>query len=679
MNLQAISITVLTLLGWIVTAAMLSAQPTSSNSQPRSAYGVFGDLNLNIHQAEFAKLPGIPSCCPRYESGTGTGPSVGLFYELPIGEWTALNLRAGYFVHNATLSTTESTTVIVGNETQDAKFEHRVDASLSSIGFEPLFGVRPAGPLTLHIGGRLGMILTKQFSQQETIVQPEDVGVFENGRRTRNDTTAEIPNAAGTEAAVIAGLSYELPLNRKRTLLLQPELLFSLGITKVATDVDWNTSGIRFGVGLKYRPAEEPAVVATVPVPEAPVEKTDPMVSAPTKPAVLTAGIVAVGVDHDGTERPVASIRAEEFISTSLRPLLNYLFFDENSSTIPDRYTRIPADMTEQFQIERLYNLETLPTYYHILNIIGRRLRQHPEATITITGCSPEQASGENSNVLANRRAEAVRQYLADVWKIAIGRMKIAGRTIPEKPSNPAESDGIVENRRVEITASISQILEPVVTTDTIRTINPPVIRFKPAVTAEAGVMNWQVNAIQQEKTLRQFSGIGSPPVLLDWNIEQEQQTVPRSNATLMYQLLVEDLKGGKRSAEGKLPVEQVTIQKKRTEQIADRKIDRYSLILFDFDRADLNDANRKIGAFIRGRISPSATVTITGYTDRIGETEYNQRLSAERARTTAQALGLRPDQALGRGETTTLFNNDLPEGRFYSRTVTVVVETPVK
>lgn len=658
---------------------MLSAQPTSSNSQPRSAYGVFGDLNLNIHQAEFAKLPGIPSCCPRYESGTGTGPSVGLFYELPIGEWTALNLRAGYFVHNATLSTTESTTVIVGNETQDAKFEHRVDASLSSIGFEPLFGVRPAGPLTLHIGGRLGMILTKQFSQQETIVQPEDIGVFENGRRTRNDTTAEIPNAAGTEAAVIAGLSYELPLNRKRTFFLQPELLFSLGLTKVATDVDWNTGGIRFGVGLKYRPAEEPTVVATVPLPEIPAEQSAPAVPDPAKPAILTAGIVAVGVDHDGTERPVASIRAEEFISTSLRPLLNYLFFDENSSTIPDRYTRISADMTGQFQIERLYNLETLPTYYHLLNIIGRRLHQHSEATITITGCNPEQPNGENANELANRRAKAVRQYLTDIWNIAPERMKIAARAMPEKPSNPAEVDGIAENRRVEITASIPQILEPVVTTDTIRTINPPVIRFKPAVTAEAGVMNWQVNAIQQEKTLRQFSGIGSPPMLLDWNIEQEQQTVPRSNATLMYQLSVEDLKGGKRSAEGTLPVEQVTIQKKRTEQIADREIDRYSLILFDFDRADLNDVNRRIGYFIRGRISPLATVTITGYTDRIGETEYNQRLSAERARATAQALGLRPDQALGRGETTTLFNNDVPEGRFYSRTVTVVVETPVK
>ena len=669
------------ILALMATASVLSAQPISA--EPRPAYGIFGDVSLNIHEAEFTNLPGIPSCCPRYESGTGLGPSVGLFYELPTGGQTLLYLRAGYFSHSATLATTEQTTVIVGNEARDGKFEHRIDASLASVAIEPLFGVRPASALTLHIGGRLGAVIAKQFSQQETIVKPEDVGVFENGRRTRNDTTAEIPNASATEAAAVAGISYQLPLNRQRTLFLQPELFFSLGLLNVATDVDWNTGGIRFGVALKYRPATEPTIAATIPDSPTETEPTPPGAESPAAGPALAAAIVAAGVDHDGTERPVASIRTEEFIATSLRPLLNYLFFDENSSTIPERYARIPAEMTEQFQIERLYNLETLPTYYHLLNIIGRRLRQHPEARITITGCSPEQPVQPNADGLATRRAESVREYLTQVWGIASGRMSIAALTMPEKPSNPteldAELDGIAENRRVEITASIPQILEPVVTTDTIRTINPPVVRFRPTVVAESGVLNWQVRATQQGKLLRQFGGIGSPPALLDWNIEQEQHTVPRSNATLKYQLLVEDLKGEKRLAEGELSVEELTVQKKRTQRIADREIDRYSLILFDFDRAELNDANRRISEFIRERITPAATVTITGYTDRIGQEEYNQQLSAQRAQATAQALGARPDQAAGQGETTTLFNNDLPEGRFYSRTVTVVVEAPVK
>lgn len=667
-----------TVVALLATAAVLSAQPISSIPEPRPAYGIFGDLSLNIHEAEFASLPGIPSCCPRYESGTGVGPSVGLFYELPLGGQTLLYLRAGYFSHNATLTTTEQTTVIVGNETQDGRFEHRLDASLASIGIEPLFGVRPASALTLHIGGRLGSVLTKRFGQQETIVKPEDVGVFENGRRTRNDTAAEIPNASAMEAAAVAGLSYQLPLNRQRTLFLQPELFFSLGLTNVATDVDWNTGSIRFGVAMKYCPADEPTVAAAIPNSTPETELPPVVAESPAAPAGLTAAIVAAGVGHDGIERPVASIRAEEFISTSLRPLLNYLFFDENSSTLPDRYTRIAAGMTQGFQIERLHNLETLPTYYHLLNIIGRRLRQHPEATITITGCSPEQPAQPNANGLATRRAEAIRQYLAEVWEIPSGQMSMAARTMPEKPSNPAETDGVAENRRVEITASIPQILEPVVTTDTIRTINPPIVRFRPTVVAQAGVLDWQLSATQGEKPLRQFSGVGSPPPLLDWNIEQESQTIPRSNAALRYQLAVEDLKGGERAAEGELAVEQITIQKKRTERIADHEIDRYSLILFDFDRAELNEANRRIGDFIRGRITPSATVTITGYTDRIGEPEYNQQLSAQRAQATAQALGVRQEQASGKGENTTLFNNDLPEGRFYSRTVTVVVETPV-
>lgn len=671
----------------LLAATGLHAQPQVSPSplpgnRLGAAFGAFGHLSLNFHSAEFATLPGIPSCCPRYETGTGIGPTIGLFYQFPIGDPFFLDLRAGLFGNSATLTTTEPTTVIVGNQTLDAEFEHVVQATLASIGAEPRLGLHLSGPLALQIGGRVGSVISSSFSQRETIVQPSDVGVFENGRRTRNDTAATIPNAAAAEAAVVAGISYQLPLNRQRTLWLQPEALVSIGLTDVAADADWRANAVRFGVAVKYHPPSTP-LVADLPEPlPADPSPTTPAVPSDSLPGI-SAAIAAVGVGRDGAELPVASIRTEEFISTSLRPLLNYLFFDPNSATIPERYVQIPAEATGQFRIERLHNVGTLPTYYHLLNIVGKRMRQHPEATITITGCSPEMASGETGaeagGTLARQRAEAVRHYLLSVWDIAPERIAIETRAMPATPSNPAEADGMEENRRAEITASIPEILEPVVTTDTIRTVNPPVIRLKPTVQATAGVLNWGITASQGGQPLRSFSGLGKPPATLDWNIEQEQATIPKGKGPLHFQLSTEDVAGGKAAATETLPVEQLTVQTKRTERIADREIDRYSLILFDFDRAELNAPNQRIGQFIRGRIGPEATVAITGYTDRIGEPEHNQRLSEERARATAQALGARPEQAVGRGETTTLFNNDLPEGRFYCRTVTVVVETPIR
>src|SRR5690606_14587174 len=127
-----------------------------------------------------------------------------------------------------------------------------------------------------------------------------------------------------------------------------------------------------------------------------------------------------------------------------------------------------------------------------------------------------------------------------------------------------------------------------------------------------------------------------------------------------------------------RLPIDQVTIQKKRRERIADKEIDRYSLILFDFGKTTLSDANRRIIDFIRQRISPEASVVVTGHSDRVGDEDVNLRLSAERARVAAQALDIPVTDVQGLGESVILYDNDLPEGRLYSRVVNVVVETSV-
>ncbi len=70
--------------------------------------------------------------------------------------------------------------------------------------------------------------------------------------------------------------------------------------------------------------------------------------------------------------------------------------------------------------------------------------------------------------------------------------------------------------------------------------------------------------------------------------------------------------------------------------------------------------------------------VTIQGYTDRIGDPAHNLQLSNNRAQATSRAIGFPNAKVTGRGETA-LHDNDLPEGRFYSRTVNVVIERPIE
>jgi outer membrane protein OmpA-like peptidoglycan-associated protein len=109
----------------------------------------------------------------------------------------------------------------------------------------------------------------------------------------------------------------------------------------------------------------------------------------------------------------------------------------------------------------------------------------------------------------------------------------------------------------------------------------------------------------------------------------------------------------------------------------------RYS-ILFDFDQTKTIQA---YSTFLRNVVSPQipdgSTVIIHGHTDVIGDVEYNSNLSQGRA-TEAQAIlegALKSagknnvkfeSSGLGEDESRSPFENNLPEERFYNRTVII-------
>lgn len=659
-----------------IACLQLTASAQQDADEPRPRYGIFGHIGLNIHSVDIDGLPGIPNCCPEFESGSGFGWDLGALYELPLSRQWWLGLRAGYSSEGAVLKATELTTVILidrvdGRDSAvpvQGEFEHTIDAGISTIGIEPLLSFRPIPALALYLGGRIGFIMQKNFDQVEKIIRPENRGTYSNGRREWNVFSGEIPDASSIEGGIVVGAGLELPLNSNRTVLLAPEILATLGLTNILKDSSWRANALRVGAALKFAPL--PAAEPVAP----PVEPEPPEPEAP----LLVSRVSAVGVQNDGTEQDVFRLQVEEFVSVSLRPLLNYVFFEPNSADIPGRYNRLSAAQAQSFSVASMHDVPTLPTYYQMLNVIGRRMTDNPGSSITLVGCNADVDAEKGNLDLSTRRATAVRDYLRDVWGIPESRMKVEARNLPEKPSNPAEADGVAENRRVEILSSDRNLLGPVITNDTIRTANPPVIKFRPDVTSQAGVTGWRLAASQEGRELKEFRGNGPVPGEIVWQVNQDQASMPRIPTPVDFTLDVTDNAGQTaRSPQGQLPVEQITISRKRQERVADKEIDRYSLILFDFDKADLNEANTGIASWVKDRIRPGASVEVIGSTDRTGEADYNMRLSEDRARNVARLLGV-GGQVRGIGESD-LYDNNLPEGRFYCRTVSIVVETPVQ
>ena len=713
----------------LILISFFSLLTTPLFSQNRSSFGIFGAGQMNQHSADFRSFPGVPSCCPNYNSGSGIGFTSAFLGRFPLNESLRTEVRLGLTQLNGLLTRQEN--VIVSGGVQGI-FEHRVDASLHSLYIEPLISFPILNNIYAFTGGRIGFFLDPIFSQKEVILQPSS-GTFPNGTRTQNVfENIPIPNTNTLNASIIVGIHKDFSLNQESTLLLVPEISYSHNITSVVTSFPWNVHQFRVGASLLWSPIDTPepiqrkeerkiidtitvevipalagfvignekivestieneagsityrdmirtdtikkAIVKTIDTPTSTISQT------PSKPNTsLSATISASGLYPDGKESVTINIEVEEFSSVLMTPLLPYVFFNEGESNLDSRYRSLNHNQTERFKEEYVNSPDKLPTYYHLLNIVGKRLRINPYATITLIGCNADIGIEKGNTKLSQMRAETIKNYLIEAWGIPETRITIQSRNLPLQHANTQTKDGAQENRRVEIISNDPSITAPLITRDTLRTVTPPSVRFRPKTFGESQIEQWKLEARQNSRLLKVFNGTGAIPGILDWNIDEERGTHPTTEAPVVYKLTVIDEKGAKVETGSEIEVEQLTIHKKRIERIADKEIDRFGLILFDVRSSEINSDNARIINLIKSYIRPTSTVSVKGLTDRLGNPAQNQTLAEGRAKSTAKALEIPESSQNVRGVgNASLYAPELPEGRLYTRTVEIIVETPI-
>ncbi|MBR9974056.1 MAG: PD40 domain-containing protein [Bacteroidetes bacterium] len=368
-------------------------------------------------------------------------------------------------------------------------------------------------------------------------------------------------------------------------------------------------------------------------------------------------------------------LQIEELVTRETVPLLNYVFFEHGSAAIPSRYQRLAAEQATRFTLDDLPD-GTMERYHHLLNIIALRMRQRPDARVTLTGCT----DGSETASVAETRARTVAEYFTDIWGIDAGRVSVSSRGLPEAPSTVRSETGRAENRRVEITSNDADLLAPIETSKVEKLLSPPGVSFFPSITAEAGLERWMFEVRQGKRILRDSDGYASYPDTIPWNWRDLQGNLPGDD-TLVFTLYAKDAQGSEvRTEPQSIPVQTLTLDRKNVEQLPDRTLEKISLILFDFDSFDIGVRNTEMLKRAARRLESTSTMIVRGYTDALGDDVYNQRLSERRAeavRTQLQRLlPNAPTRSEGVGESTLLFDNALPEGRFYCRTVQILIET---
>jgi outer membrane protein OmpA-like peptidoglycan-associated protein len=269
-----------------------------------------------------------------------------------------------------------------------------------------------------------------------------------------------------------------------------------------------------------------------------------------------------------------------------------------------------------------------------------------------------------------------------NVWGIHARRITVRSRNLPVDPSAVDDPRGQEENRRVEITSTTDDIIAPIQRDEIAYNASLNALLLKPDVDAPNGVERWLLQATQGPRVMFNQSGSGNPPApSYQWDIDGD--TFRSDNQPLKFELLVRDRRAQEERVQLEIAMNTLTLERKREERIGDIRVSRIKLILFDFDKSTVSRRNMAVIDDVSESITPTSRVSIIGYTDAVGDSEYNLRLSQQRADAVRAAFGATLSNVAvsskGVGSTQLLFPNDTPEGRFYCRMVQVIVETPVE
>jgi outer membrane protein OmpA-like peptidoglycan-associated protein len=380
-----------------------------------------------------------------------------------------------------------------------------------------------------------------------------------------------------------------------------------------------------------------------------------------------------------------------ERLVTETFPLRNYVFFEKQSTEIPGRYVLLNKDNVKDFKEDQVEvntpkdlsgrSKREMAVYYNVLNILGDRMEKNPSSTITLVGSS--EKGPEDGKLMAG----SVKKYLIDVFGIDATRIAVEGRNKPkipsEKPGGTLELDLLREgDRRVSIESNSPALLmefqsgpnaplKPVQIKGIQEAPVESYVNFK-AEGAKAAFTSWKLELTDEDGIVQNFGPYTEDEARLPG------KTILGTNTEGDYKVkMVGTTKdGGIVTEESNINVVLWTPSKLEEGM-------RFS-ILYEFDDSKAIAMYEKyLTEIVAPKIPENGKVIIHGYTDVIGESDNNQKLSLARANDVKKILGKAMTNAKrsdvtfevhGSGEDEALapFGNKLPEERSYNRTVVI-------
>jgi len=620
-------------------------------TQPKFWIGFTGAANYIMYTGTTQKLNESLMAPSAFHDGSGFGGFGAVLLEYRPSPVIGFMLNLGYDNRGGTFDQVESPC----NCPEDLK------TGLSYATIQPSIRISPFGPdFYVFLGGSYNQNLNKSF----TYTFDQDNGdMF-------NTTEGDFSNIRKNLFSAHVGVGYDIQLasaDSRTQVALSPFISYHPYFGQEPRDIEsWSISTVRVGMAFKFGRGA--------------VNKRTERAEAPLYNPIIP--IVASDVKF--TARAPITNPVRRTINETF-PLRNYLFFEEGSTAIPNRYVKLNKEQAKQFDTESLRNAEfknqsgrserQMDVYYNILNILGYRMLQHPQAQISLTG-----ASAGNGATLGKEYAESVKRYLTDVFGIQGTRITTEGK---DQPSNPSESPGGVNflpllragDRRVEIVSKSVDLMTPLQIIAVHENPMDSRVLFTTTSDKNQPLKSWNVQLTDEKGTTQNYGPYTDVQESVSGN------TILGNRNSGKYKVVMSGL-----TRDGAAVKKETTLNLVRSPELTEEESLRYS-ILFDFDESNAVATYEKfLTDVVAPRIDDHSKVIIHGHTDIIGSEAYNMTLSEQRASETERILSNAVKRsgknsvhfetlAYGMDTGKAPFNNTLPEERFYNRTVIIDIE----
>lgn len=641
-------------LSWLSFQTSLQAQESQvvKYTKPSWFFGVAGGANFNFYRGSTQQLNASFKPPVAFHDGFGAG-----LFIAPLLEYRPADSRWGIMLQ-------------AGYDSRKGDFDQVVtpcdcpadlSTKLSYITVEPSLRFAPfKSDFYLYGGPRLAFNMDKSFTYQLGInpAYPDQA--------PSAAVTGDFDNINKTLISMQIGAGYDIPLSSDRNktqFVLSPFVSFQpyFGQNPRSTET-WNNTTLRAGVALKFGQGLNVQ------------EATD----------LLQDREVQFSVNSP------SNVPGERRM-TEIFPLRNYVFFNEGSKEIPNRYVLLTKNQVEDFKEDQLETFvpknlsdrskRQMTVYYNVLNILGDRMQKNPSSTITLVGSS----NIGNTDGLA--MAESVKTYLVNIFAINASRITTKGQSKPNIPSEqPGGTQELVLLREGDRRVSIES--------------NSPDLLMEFQSGPDAPLKPIQIKALQEApvESYVTFNNKGAGEALSSWSLQiadeqgkvqsfgpytEEEVKIPGksilgSRPEGDYKVkMIGQTKSGK-IVEKETPVHMTLWTPAKMEEGM-----RYSII-YEFNTSKAIMMYEKyLTEVVTPKIPVGATVIIKGHTDIIGEEVYNQDLSLARANdvkniiqnslTKAGRNDVKFDvSGYGENENNSPFENKTPEERFYNRTVII-------